>query len=114
MKLTIQTRPVVVDQSGSVVDLSKEVYIEKSGTPRRLILGPRDIVPVGEVLLEGSNLEVETLGEHITNLTREVLERGDVRAMKNFYWTLGQALRCVTSEENARLLIEALVEGEAP
>lgn len=112
MKLTIQTRPVVVDQSGSEVDLSKEVYIEKLGTPRRLILDPRDIAPVGELLLEGSNIEVETLGEHITNLTREVLERGDVRAMKNFYWNLGLGLRCVTSEENAKILIEALTKGE--
>lgn len=112
MKLTVQPRPVVVDQDGKEVDLTGEILIER-GSPVRLILSPNDIVPVGSQY-HGCSVEVETLGEHIVNLTREVLERGDVRAMKNFYWTLGMSLRCVTSEENAELLIEALTKGETP
>lgn len=105
MKLSVQPRPAVLDQDGNEVDLGKEILVQK--TQVRLILSPNDIVPEG-ASYHGCSVEVETLGEHIVNLTREVLERGDVRAMKNFYWTLGQALRCVTSEENARLLIESL------
>lgn len=109
MKLTVQPRPAVVDQDGNEVDLGKEILVQK--TQVRLILSPNDIVPEG-VSYHGSSVEVETLDEHIIHLTREVLERGDVRAMKNFYWGLGLGLRCVTSEENAKILIEALTKGE--
>lgn len=106
MKLSVQPRPVVTDSAGNVVDLSEMIMIERRGAVR-LLLTYRDIVPEG-AMVDGCSVESETIENHIMELTQEVLHRCDPKRVQNFYRELGRSLRCVTSEENAKVLVDGL------
>lgn len=109
MKLSVQPRPVVVDENGNEVDLTKEVLIERA--TGRLILTPKDIVPEGSHY-QGASVEVEPLSAYICKSFHQVMECGNPKLVQNLYWDLGLCLRSITSEDNAAILVDALMKGE--
>lgn len=110
MKISVEHRPVIVDQNGNEVNISSQLLVER--VYPKFIFSVRDIVPEGE-MHQGSSIEVEPLSEHITKLVHAVMDHGDNKLVQNLYWELGLCLRSITSEENATALVEALMKGEA-
>lgn len=101
MVLNIENRPTVVDQNGMEITMGQTAFVIVN-EPLQMALS------VGDIRSRGNGVEVKGIGEHIAEIVTEVLNCGNPTMIQNMYRDIGGALRCITSEENARTLISEL------